>query len=270
MDSRIAQRRIEVKRERARVRRRRALVAAPVLAMLALAVWLEQSPLLGLSEVEVLGTRRLASDAVREAAALPLGTSTLRLRLGPARERVEALPLVASASVRRTDPLSVRIKVVERRPIFVLRTPGGEALVDAAGVVVAPGNEEGLPVIVATAPRPPNAGSSVAELPEAGNAFAVATALPHDLRADVVRFEARGPDDVELVLASGLRARFGRGERIAEKGQALSALLEELDVAAAGACIDVRVPSHPVLLPKTDAPSGCGATLPGRRSTRLA
>ncbi|MDP8932365.1 MAG: FtsQ-type POTRA domain-containing protein [Actinomycetota bacterium] len=249
MDSRIAQRRMEAKRVRARLRLRRVVGAAAILALLGLGSWLEQSPLLALSEVEVVGTRRLSPDTVREAAALPLGTSTLRLRLGPARERVEALPLVYSATVRRIDPLTVRVKVVERSPAFVLRTRGGEALIDAAGVVVAPGGEDGLPVIVATEPHPPDAGSGVAEMPELHNAFAVASALPAPLRAEVVRYEARGAHDVVVVLANGLIARFGRAERVPEKAQALGALLSELGASAAGAYVDVRAPSHPVLLP---------------------
>lgn len=248
MDSWIAQRRREVRRGRRRGRVRRALFAAIVLALVGLAGWVEQSPLLGLSEVEVVGTRRLTPDAVRQATALPLGTSILRLRLGRARERVEALPLVRSATVRRSDPLSVRIEVDERRPIFVVATAGGAALVDGDGVVVATGAEEGLPVIATTAPNPPTAGSTVAALPEANNAFAVASALPGPLRAEVVRYEARGPDDVDLVLASGLRARFGRAERIAEKARALGALLSELGASMAGALVDVRVPTNPVLV----------------------
>ncbi|MDP8960533.1 MAG: FtsQ-type POTRA domain-containing protein [Actinomycetota bacterium] len=249
MDSRIAQRRMEAKRVRARLRLRRVVGAAAILALLGLGYWLEQSPLLGLSEVEVVGTRRLSPDAVREAAALPLGTSTLRLRLRPARERVEALPLVHSAAVRRTDPLTVRIKVVERSPTFVLRARGGEALVDATGIVVAPGGEDGLPVIATSEPHEPEAGLSVAEMPEVHNAFAVASALPGPLRADVVRYEARAPDDVVVVLANGLLARFGRAERVPEKARALGALLSELGASAAGASVDIRAPSHPVLLP---------------------
>ncbi|MDQ4131000.1 MAG: FtsQ-type POTRA domain-containing protein, partial [Actinomycetota bacterium] len=245
MDSRIEQRRIEARRERAISRRRVAVCLASVLALFGVAAWLEQSPLLALSEVEVVGTRRLSPDEVREAAALGLGTSTLRLRLGHARERVEALPLVRSAAVRRADPLRVRITVVERRPILVLAAAGGEVLVDAEGIVVAPGGQAGLPVITTSAPEPLPPGASVSELPEAWNAFAVATSLPGPLRADVLRYEGRGRNDVVLVLGSGLRARFGRAEDVGEKSRALGALLSELEASAPGASVDVRVPSNP-------------------------
>ncbi|MFN2557744.1 MAG: cell division protein FtsQ/DivIB [Nitriliruptorales bacterium] len=257
MDTRIEERRNEAKRERASARRRRVPYLAAVLVLLALAVWLEQSPLLALNEVEVVGTRRLSPDAVREAAALPLGTSTLRLRLGPARQRVEELPLVYSATVRRADPLSVRITVVERSPLLVLAARGGLALVDAEGIVVAPGREDGLPVLATSAPMPPSPGSSIWELPDAANAFAVASALPGPLRADVERYEARGRNDVVLVLGSGVRARFGRAERVSEKSRALGALLTELGAASSRAFVDVRVPSNPVLLPGTGRTDEC-------------
>jgi hypothetical protein len=116
IDERIAQRRAAVKDDERRDRLRRTRRVVLVVLVLAGLVALERSPLVGLEEVEVVGTERLAASQVSDAAELELGTSTLRLGLQAVTERVEALPLVRRASAWRTDPLSVRIEVTEQLP----------------------------------------------------------------------------------------------------------------------------------------------------------
>lgn len=235
-----------------RHRRRRALTAVVALSLLAGGAWLERSPLVALEAVEVVGTRRLDPDVIRDAAGLPLGTSTLRLRLRAARQRVEALPLIRSATVRRVDPLTVRIAVRERRPVLLLDGHGADALVDVEGVVLAHGDASrsgafggGLPTLVTTA-APPAPGGSVTDAPGAAHAFAVYRGLPGPLRAQVDRYVAHGHDGVTLVLSDGVPVRFGRADRIDEKARALGALLEEL-AGTSVAGIDVRAPRNPVV-----------------------
>ncbi|HEX2026373.1 MAG TPA: FtsQ-type POTRA domain-containing protein [Nitriliruptorales bacterium] len=214
--------------------------------------WLERSQLVALAEVEVVGARRLDPDVVRDVAGLTLGTSTLRLRLRSARQRVEALPLVGSATVRRVDPLTVRIAVRERRPALLLDGRGADALVDAEGVVLIHGEASpsgafggDLPTLVSRAPPPPP-GASVTDAPGVAHAFAVYRALPGPLRARVDRYQAVADDGVELVLSDGVPVRFGRADRIDEKARALGALLEEL-AGTPVAGIDVRAPRNPVV-----------------------
>lgn len=255
MDSRIAERRAEVRRERMAVRRRRTLVGLVVLALLAAGVALERSSLVALSAVEVVGVERLDGEAVRDAAALPLGTSTLRLRLGQAQERVEALPAVRHATVRRVDPLTVRIQVGERRPVVMLRGPDGSVVVDRDGVVVGEGASEDLPVIELADGPLPAAGDPIDGHAAALNAFALHEALPGPLRAEVASYLARGPDQVDLLLERGAVARIGRAERIAEKARALGALLDDLP-AEPGWVLDVRAPSNPVVIPPGGASDG--------------
>ena len=114
VDERIAARRREVREDRRRRRLRRTIMVAVALVLVVVGVLVERSSLVALAEVRVTGTERLDVRTVRRAADLELGTSTLRLPLGEARERVEALPLVASAEVRRLDPLTVLVEVTER------------------------------------------------------------------------------------------------------------------------------------------------------------
>ncbi|MBW3576461.1 MAG: FtsQ-type POTRA domain-containing protein [Actinobacteria bacterium] len=264
MDTRIAERRAEVRREHMLRRRRRTLWIVVLVTVGGLLAWLERSPLVALQRVEVVGTSHVDPAAVRDAAALPLGSSTLRLRLGDARSRVEALPRVHRATVRRVDPLSVRITVEERRPRLVVHTAGAAAVIDHDGVVLEhrrlpdgtadAGRADGPPVVVTTALQPPAPGDTVDAVPGAASALRVHRQLPGPLRSQVERYDATEVDDLTLVLTNGVRVRFGRAERIDEKARVVGALLDEWSGTVI-ASIDVRAPGNPVVLEAAQDPT---------------
>jgi cell division protein FtsQ len=246
IDERIAERRAVVREERRRARLRRTRWVLVLLVLAGLLVVLERSPLVGLDRIEVGGTVRLDPDEVRAAAELPLGSSTLRLRLGEASERVEALPLVRRARIQRVDPLSVRIEVIEREPSLVVTGGGQDRLVDRDGVVLADGSVDDLPVIDLRQ-APPEVGGHVDDLPALANAHRAWRGLTGDLRVAVARYDARGPDDLWLELTSGIAVRFGRAERVDEKVRALGAILGDVGDSPV-TVIDVRAPSAPVVI----------------------
>ena len=247
MDRRIAQRRAEVRRARRMSRRRRTLAMLALAAFAGGGVALERSPLLAVSTVEVQGVVRLDEADVIAAARVPVGTSTLRLRLGEVESRVESLPLVAAADARRLDALSVVIVVRERLPVLTVTTAAGAVVVDGDGVIIARGRERGLPVIRTTAAHAPTPGRRLSVLPAAANAAQMHARLPGPLRAEVRVYDAHGADDVDLILASGLRVRMGRAEHVDEKARALAAVLAAY-VGTPG-IVDVRAPSNPVVVP---------------------
>jgi cell division protein FtsQ len=162
-------------------------------------------------------------------------------------ERVEELPLVRSADARRLDPLTVLIEVVEREPVLTVQGRGEHVLVDRDGIVLAEGRVDELPV-VRLREAPPAPGEQVEEHPALANAHRAWRSLSGPLRADVVRYDARDPDDLTLRLRSGVDVRFGRAERVDEKVRALGAVLEDLGDTPVAA-IDVRAPSAPVVTP---------------------
>lgn len=253
IDDRIAARRREVRDDRRRQRLRRTIVLGSMAALLLGLVAIERSALVAVQDIEVTGLDRLTEEQVEAAAAIELGTSTLRLRLGDAAERVTDLPLVREASARRTDPLTVVIEVVEREPVLVAEGAGRRVLVDRDGVVIAEGGTEGLAVVeLADAPPPP--GATVDGQAALGNAHAVWRGLSGPLRAQVRRLIAPSADDLELALASGIDVRFGRADRVAEKVRALGAVLEDVAVASTEDSdmsqvthVDVRAPGAPVV-----------------------
>jgi cell division septal protein FtsQ len=252
IDERIAQRRAEVREQRRRVRLRRTVFVVLLALVIAGFVLLERSALVALEEVEVDGTERLTADQVRAAAGLELGTSTLRLRLRPAEERVTDLPLVRSAEARRVDPLTVRIEVVERTPAVLAEGAGERSLLDRDGIVIVAGEAvadeplEGLPV-VRLPDAPPAVGGVAGDDPALANAFEVWRGLSGALRAEVLRYDAQGPDELTLQLRSQVEVRFGRADRLDEKVRALGAVLDDVGSTPVEA-IDVRAPSAPVVI----------------------
>jgi cell division protein FtsQ len=246
IDERIAERRRQVRGELRRWRLRRTIVVASLVVLVVVLALIERSALVGLEEVEVTGTSRLEPREVLEAADLALGTSTLRLRLGAVEDRVEGLALVREATARRLDPLTVRIEVTERRPSLNLRADDRRLLVDRDGIVLAEGQVEGLPEI-RLPHAPPEPGEEVAEDPALANAHRTWRNISGPLRAEVVRYDAAGSDELTLRLRSGVEVRFGRAERVDEKVRAVGAVLD--DVAEADiAVIDVRAPGAPVIV----------------------
>lgn len=251
VDERIAERRREVRADRRRARLRRTLTVLAFLAVLGVGYAIERSPLVALSEIQVTGAERLDPDAVIAAADLELGTSTLRLDLGAAEERVRALPAVRSVDASRVDPLTVRLTVEERVPVLAVSAGGQRVIVDGDGVVVAEGAEDGLvPVLLPVGRDLPAPGEDVAALPVLAAAHRVHAGLPSELRQRVARIEAHGPDDVDLRLrmpaGEPVLVHLGRPDRLDEKARALAAVLADVrDVPVAE--IDVRAPATPVV-----------------------
>lgn len=249
VDQRIRERRDQVRAQRRQHRLRRTMILTALLALAVVAVLVERSSLVALDEVRVQGTNRLTPDEVRDAAGLELGTSTLRLRLGEADARVEALPLVESAELRRVDPLTVEITVTEREPAMTVAAGSRAVLVDEEGVVLVPGRDDGLLLIElpGTTPLPPF-GERAATDSALGNAVAFHQQLSGPLRSEIVAYRATGPEGLEARLASGIRVVLGRAVRVDEKARALGAVLEDLEGQQVTA-IDVRAPSAPVVIP---------------------
>jgi len=247
VDERMAARRAEVRTDRRQHRLRRTLLVVFVLVVAAVAATVERSWLVALAEVQVEGTQRLDPADVLHAAGLELGTSTLRLPMGAAADRVTALPLVATATIRRISPVRVRISVVERVPVLVARTARGSVLLDAEGIIVAEGSEQGQPILdVLDGVGLPAPGEHTRGAPSLDAGHRVFIGLSGPVRAEVVRLEVRAPHDVDLILAGGIRVRMGRAVEIEAKVRTLGALLQEVageDVAV----IDVRVPGSPIV-----------------------
>jgi cell division protein FtsQ len=198
-------------------------MAALVLVMVGLAAWLvANSALFAAREIRVLGNVSLTADQVQDMARLGIGDNLLRLRTDDAARSLERSPWVARASVERSLPSTVVVRIVERRPVAWMRDRGGAVLLAADGVVL------GRPS------RPPGG------LPYAGRweearrpggrahitpALRVAASLPPELNERVVRVRLEG-GQVSLAMRGGSEARYGEPTGLRAKHRALISVLE--------------------------------------------
>lgn len=263
MDARMHQRRIEVRREQSR--RRRRLVGSLLLVALAVAgaVGITRSGLFAITRVRVDGVGQQRANIVRSTARVAEGQNLVTADLDEALARTKALPWVADATVVRKPPSTVVITVVPRRPVAILAGPNGSWVVDRNGVAIAEAADHKLPRIDIASTAAPDPGEPIDD-PAADNALALYAALPPDVRHALLRVQATAPRTVRVQLAldrltdpAGYRprhrtwVRMGAAGDVDEQVAVLRALLIQLRDARDGVPseIDVRVPTNPVVIP---------------------
>jgi cell division septal protein FtsQ len=122
-------------RERQRAARRRAskvpgrIAAAALIlfALVAIAFLVYQSPLFTVREVRVEGAQRLTGERLSELAAIPEGSTLLRLDTEGIAGRLEADPWVASVEVQRSFPSTVLLTVKEREIAATVEIPAAQS-----------------------------------------------------------------------------------------------------------------------------------------------
>jgi cell division protein FtsQ len=207
------------------------------------------SPVLDVDRVEVIGADQTSVAAVLQTTGLDSrGHAMVAVDRFALAHRVERLPWVESAVVTRRWPNVVRVRIVERVALGVIGVPGGVALVDGGGCVLATASSpppNTFPVLVAPDDTVPGPGRLVP--PAVRSALTILRALSEDLRAKVeaVRRLAGTTPTYELAVRGGVTIRLGEAERITDKLTAAEAVL----VAAhtPGTVIDVRVPRSPAV-----------------------
>jgi cell division protein FtsQ len=204
-------------------------------------VWLRESSLVGVREVEVTGVTASEGDEVKaalESAAREM--TTLHVREEVLRHAIARYSSVADLRVRTDFPHGMSIEVIEREPVAALSGGGARRVaVTGSGVLlrgVTPGRD--LPsVLLDGAP----AGPRVTDR-RVLRALAVAGAAPAELRrrSDHLEIGARG---VVVVLDKGPDLIFGNDADAAAKWIAAARVLAE--PSAAGATyLDLRIPGR--------------------------
>lgn len=222
------------------------MVAAIVLLVVGL-VAIYNSPAFTVARVEVEGTRKLAPEAVAKQAAIPAGTTLLRLPVDSIQQRLERSPWIATARVSRDFPDGVIIQVVERFPVAsVEATPGVVDLLDGEGYVLARSKPASFTVPSITDVRDvkiPAPGAAVAD-PVILNALKVLGGLSSDLRAQTARVSVRTVDETALFTKGGVEILIGPARELKKKDFIIRRILKEQ--AGKVVFIDVRSVDRPV------------------------
>jgi cell division protein FtsQ len=240
INPRIRERLIEVRREAGRRRLRILLVISSVICVGGLAFLTVTSPLLDVDRIDVVGGPHMTAAQLRAASGVHVHDDLLFVDTGAAARRLEQLPWVERATVKRDLPGTLKISVVEYTAAAYVRVSGGVILVAANGHVIARAHAAPAGAVeVRGVRRPPNVGELLAPPDAAGLVGRLPVALAR--RIDAV--------DVE---GSGVALHVARG------GQILLGSTRDLDAKAASALavlarfgdrsfryIDVSTPDRP-------------------------
>jgi cell division protein FtsQ len=220
---------------RARRRRLRSLlplfVVLGTVTVLLVAGWLVLGTrVFDVRTVAVQGAVTVPPAAVREAAAVRLGSSLARVDVDRVRSRVSALGPVAKVQVYRTWPHTLTVQIGERQPVAVVRRRDGYAELDGGGLPfrTVARRPAGLPLVQVARPGPGDRATR--------SVLVVVAALTPELRAQLARIAAPTAEQVTLVLRDGRQIFWGDSDRSDRKATVATALLtrpgQRIDVSA--------------------------------------
>jgi cell division septal protein FtsQ len=218
----------------------RAVVVVGIIAALAYGAYYAYqqaltTPSLALQRVVLHQVPTPLIEQVRERITPYYGENLLALDLEQLQLSVEEIPEVRSASVRRTLPDGLVVRVEPRQPRAVLRSADGTCVIDREGVVIsAPevSRRKLMTVLMENVDLYPRRGQSLIHMAETGRSIGGAlTALEWldasgkgtALGVDHLRLDTEG---IVIVLSqSGIEILLGDAESLAEKVEAVEALL---------------------------------------------
>jgi len=208
---------------------------------------------MSVGDVLVQGRRRTSRKALTRALGVRLGTPILALDLTAARQRIEALPWVAAASIERRLPDTIHIRITERRPIARWHDGKHSYLVDHDGFVIRQRSLKGyssLPMV--TGRGAPQAVGSLLDLLKSQPKLA--TRIVAARRLGQRRWDLIFDKGVVVMLPEDKpRAAFGRLARLATRHRLLDRGLVAIDMRLPGRVV-LRAPGRIEPPLKTGAP----------------
>ena len=249
--SSIEARRSERRRSRRRLWAIRGGIAAAVVALAGLMVWLVAfSPVLAFNgDTEVDGAQSAEDPAqvdalLADVLAPQVGTPLARVPTGALAREIEENPQVARAQVSRSWPSSLRVTVEPQVARMVAYLEEGESvMVGADGSLLGsmPEGREDLPVVALSALNTQSPSPDPAALQrEAQVALQIWEAAPAGLRDQLQLIDVT-ESGASLMLVGGARVIWGAADQSELKAQVLGPLL----AAVPASVYDVSNPAHP-------------------------
>lgn len=238
----------ERERRQRDIRVRRVALMGALVAALVLAGWgliaLWQAPLFAIETVEVAGAEHHARSEVLSIAAVPTDATLLRLPRREITQRLLADPWIADADIDRDFPATLRISIVERRPVAIV-DGGGTRLwvVSGDGYWLGPrsAEETGLVAVRDVGEVHPEAGVRVAE-PQIANAVRVIAGLSQELRRDVASVSAPSVEETAFRTRDDVEVFIGEATQMEEKDRIVREILARQEGVV---YINVRVVDRP-------------------------
>jgi cell division protein FtsQ len=227
---------------------RKATVAAAVLMAVvvlgAAFLWLRDSPLVRVKQVDITGVDGPQAGEIREAlTGAAREMTTLHVRVDELRDAVSSYPVVRTLSADADFPHRLRITVTTYEPVGAMQLGGRPVAVAADGTVLDGAPTRGLTVIAADGSA---AGTRITGT-AARRLVRLLASAPASLRTRIARAYA-GPRGLAAQLENGPRVDFGDLSRLHAKWLAAAAVLADEDSRGA-TYVDVTLPERPVAGP---------------------
>jgi cell division protein FtsQ len=204
-------------------------------------MWLRDSSLVAVKDVQITGATASDGDRVKtalESAALEM--TTLHVEVDELGAAVAEYPTIASLSASPSFPNGLEVTVVERPPVAVA---GPSEIPVAADGMLLPGVDVADAELPAIESAPADGGGVLAE--EGADQAAVLGAAPGALVPVIERTHVT-LDGLEVELEGGISLRFGDASRAAAKWAAGTRILADPSLGAL-TYIDLRVPGRPAV-----------------------
>jgi cell division protein FtsQ len=240
IDPRIEERLIEVQREAGRRRLRILLVVSCVLSTVGLAYLVVMSPFLDVDRVSIAGQRHVKPAQVLAAARVHRGDHLLLLDTGAVARRIERIPWVRAAAVKRDLPGTLRVTITEYTPVASVRVGGAVVLVAANGHVIARVPRLRAGTVEIRGIRRAPVGAVLAPLGVAG----IVPRLPRALAQQVEAVDVSG-SGIALELRGGGEIRLANSSDLAAKAASAQAVLDHL-AGTPFSYIDVSTPDRAI------------------------
>jgi hypothetical protein len=190
-----------------------------------------ENPAFAIREIEAQTDGVLAPDQLRRWAKVRPGQNLLALDLGRVKRDLEMVPVIASVSVERILPKTLRIRVTERDPVLQVSVPRMNAQgvmdlvifhLDASGVVMQPLDprqrtkpflqpDDALPLLAGLRQMDLQPGRPI-ESPVVQAALRLATEFAYSPMAglvDVKRIDVSAPEVLVVTTGQGSEVTFG-------------------------------------------------------------
>ncbi|HJT05825.1 MAG TPA: FtsQ-type POTRA domain-containing protein [Stellaceae bacterium] len=204
---------------------------------------------LAIGNVQVEGRERTSREAVLNALAVTRGTPILAVDPADAKQRLETVPWIRSASVERRFPDTLHIRLVERQPLAFWQRHGKLALIDRDGVVIPTERLDQFGnLIVLVGPDAPAHGAELIDMLATEPALAAHVAAA--VRVGGRRWNLHLDNNIDIALPEDDAAAAWR--RLAQLERSDGILEREIQE------VDLRLPDRMVVRTVTEPPKPKG------------
>lgn len=234
------------------------------------------SPRMRLEKVELEGNTRFTVAQVTRLGQIGLGGNIFGVNLSRVADRLMQQPVIEEATLTRVLPNTLRVSIVERKPVLQAETKIGRFYADKSGIVYerVPKRHPKLPTIGMPLPELPPLGQKLR--PDLVKAVQECWKQAEAEKLQILYLRVDATQELWLNIATfptrqtaagRLKVRLGRATDLKEKFRDIrQALLLWPNLAATATHLDVMCPGRPAYQSKPETPGEKGEKKPASQT----